>query len=263
MKAFICVYRHPRPHRRAWENTEKAAREDSLLRKFLHQYQNPDCYYDWGDDPSFFAARELLRNTSAASWGVCRTNVRSKLSEGDFVVFFCARQDPNDPGIWDYYLIGCATVEYCIERRALWSDQRFRAYRPFYNVLARVQGACLVQHEIFHFYHDDWERRAGAPYILFNPSGAVTRVNIDDPLHVARKGPKDAVELWLSDGDKRVRALENLLFRDLRITRRLRIPNNPRIPHPFISLHNAPGLAGSSTPMALEELRSALLGHVG
>ena len=55
------------------------------MREYLALYklgmeQDGECYYDWGDDPSFFAAEEFLGDVNRASWGVCRRDVREKLS---------------------------------------------------------------------------------------------------------------------------------------------------------------------------------------
>jgi len=258
VKAFVCVYRHPIPPVGDWEKTNAAAREDPLLQKFLYQYNNSGCYYDWGDDPSFFAARERLCSVGSASWGVCRSDVRGQLSVGDYVVFFCAKQDSKDSRIWDYYFIGCATVEHCISRNVLWNDRRFVSYREFYNVLVKVQNGKLVQHETFHKYHDNWRVRAAAPFVIFNADHSVTKINIDSPLYVARKEPKALVERWFSDRDCKVRHLEKLLFSDLQIPRRLRIPTY-RNANRHIALHDAPGLFRDDIPKTLRYLRSTLL----
>ena len=195
MKAFICVYRHGIPHPRARAETEEAARADPLLKTFLNQYFNPDCLFDWGDDPAFFAAQHLLGNERAASWGVCRPDVRRQLEAGNFVVFFCGKQNGENPKEWDYYLVGCATAKHIISRHQLWADDQFSPYKAFYNVLARSIEGELIQSETFHPYHDDdWQRRASASYIIFDPDPCITKINLKNPLHVARKGPNHAVE---------------------------------------------------------------------
>ena len=53
MLAYACVYRHSRPTAREQQLTGDAAAAQPLLRKYLSQYDNTDCYLDWGDDPSF------------------------------------------------------------------------------------------------------------------------------------------------------------------------------------------------------------------
>ena len=56
MKAYACVYRHVIPSRRERRLTEQAATDIPLVRKYLDRYDEPDCFDDWGDDPSFFSA---------------------------------------------------------------------------------------------------------------------------------------------------------------------------------------------------------------
>ncbi len=60
MKAYVCVYRHPIPDPNDWHDTQEAAASNGTLRQFLDVYNDNNCYYDSGDDPSFFAARTLL-----------------------------------------------------------------------------------------------------------------------------------------------------------------------------------------------------------
>src|SRR5262252_6813465 len=136
MRAYVCVYRNSVPTRRSWALTERAAAGDPALAKFLTAYERSDCYYDWGDDPSFFAASEILGDPRKASWGVCRRDVRSSLQPGDFVAWFCAKQR-SEPKEWRYFFVGCGTAAHVISRNALWEDSRFAPYRRFYNVLAK------------------------------------------------------------------------------------------------------------------------------
>ena len=83
MKAFICVYRQPQVSRTIWNKVQAAAAGNSLLQDFLTVYGRPDCFFDWGDDPGFFAATRLMGNVNFASWGVCRGNVRRQLQPGE------------------------------------------------------------------------------------------------------------------------------------------------------------------------------------
>jgi hypothetical protein len=209
VKAYICVYRHGVPSRAELERTRFAANADSRVQCFLDRYDDSDCFYDWGDDPGFFAAEQIFGTAEYASWGVCRPDVRSYLSKGDFVVFFCAKQSVDQRHHWDYFLVALATVKDTIARDTLWTAPRYNKYRQFYNVLAELKGNELVQRETFHAYHADWPRRAKAPYVIFDPT--FTRVEMNEPLHVATKSASERVERWfLHQPD--VRKIENLLF---------------------------------------------------
>jgi hypothetical protein len=67
MNAYVCVYRHMLPKRRDWHRTESAAASNPALRRFLEIYDAQNCFYDWGDDPSFFAASEFLGDVRDAT----------------------------------------------------------------------------------------------------------------------------------------------------------------------------------------------------
>jgi len=131
VNAYLCTYRRIRPSPRALRQTRAAAKQDPLLRAFLEDYDAS--YYDWGDDPSFFAAQHLLGDVRNATWGVCRRDVRKVLTERDVIVFFCGCQDEH---VWRYYLVGFGTVGRLVERASLWTDSAHAPYRNFYNVLA-------------------------------------------------------------------------------------------------------------------------------
>jgi hypothetical protein len=213
VNAYLCTYRRKKPSARELRETGAAANQDPLLRAFLEDYE--DSYYDWGDDPSFFAAQNLLGDVRKASWGVCRRDVRNTLRERDIVVFFCGRQDEHT---WGYYFVGFGTVQVLVERSALWTDPAHSPYRKFYNVLARFDGGRLVQSETFHDFHDDWERRARAPYVLFD--AACSAFNLSSPHHVATWDGAAIPETWATDD--RSREIEKLLFVERGIDRRLR-----------------------------------------
>ena len=79
MNAYVCTYRKITPPPADLKRTEQAAAKDPLLRKFLEGYE-ASCF-DWGDDPSFFAAKYRLGDVRRASWGVCRRDVRGDMKE--------------------------------------------------------------------------------------------------------------------------------------------------------------------------------------
>jgi hypothetical protein len=227
VNAYVCTYRRMTPNCRDRRKTEVAARQDAILRAFLDVYG--ESYYDWGDDPSFFAAEHLLGDVRRASWGVCRRDVRRALKERDLIVFFCARQDKRE---WHYHFVGFGTVRAPVPRKNLWTDRTYAPYRKFYNVLARFDGKRLVQNETFHKYRDDWERRAQAPYILFDAADSV--FNLKDPHRVATWAYGASVpEAWASDD--RTKEIEQLLFLERSIDRRLRTAKSFRA-HPKLNL---------------------------
>lgn len=217
MNAYLCTYRRRTPSPLERRQTEAEAEEDPLLRVFLEGYD--DSYYDWGDDPSFFAAHRLLGNVRKASWGVCRPDVRERLRERDLVVFFCGCQNSIERA-WHYYFIGFGTVQARVERAALWKNPAYAPYREFYNVLARLRGGQLVQSEKFHPYHVNWEARARAPYVLFDAGQSA--FNLKSPHHVATwKSNAATPERWKTD--TRSKEIEGLLFTERGIDdRRLR-----------------------------------------
>jgi hypothetical protein len=252
MRAFVCVYLHREPSRSEFAKTEEASDQDPLLARFLKTYKQPGSFWDWGDDPSFFAATEILKDVRAASWGVCRRDVRAVLGPDDFIVWFCARRDAAR---LLYFFIGVTTVFWTISRKQLWSDNQFSAYRKFYNTLAKPVDGKLVQVETFHRFHSDWRNRAGAPYIIFDPAPKKTAVNVTAPLLVAEKLQDQPLEIW-SRNPHRAQRLRTSLFDDLGIGRRLRTRNRQQ-PHRHIALHRAPRLKGQTEQ--LDGLRAKLL----
>ncbi len=213
VKAYLCTYRRKKPSAKELRQTRAATRQDPLLRAFLEGYD--DSYYDWGDDPSFFAAQHLGGDVRKASWGVCRPDVRNTLGERDLVVFFCGCQNER---LWRYHFVGFGIVRALVGRAALWTDPANALYRKFYNVLARLDGGRLVQSETFHKHHDDWERRAEAPYVLFD--AAHSAFNLRSPHGVATWEGATIPETWATDA--RSRKIERLLFVERGIDRRLR-----------------------------------------
>jgi hypothetical protein len=237
-KAFVCVYQHTKATADEKQLTAEERPEDPLLQSFLTHYDELDCFYDWGDDPSFFAATHLLGNPAAASWGVCRSDVRKQLRRGDFIVWFCAKYDLATAGRICYFFIGCTTVLYVVgDRRHIWTERRYMPYRKFYNVLARLNGGgALEQYETFHrFHNDDWQRRATAPYIIFDPDPTMSVVDLNHPLLVACREPRERLETW-RNGVVRVAKLRRVLLSDNGIPRNLRT-NNLQQTHRQIALH--------------------------
>ena len=214
MNAYLCVYRQISPIPKDLRETEQVATEGSLLRKFLDEYKRS--FYDWGDDPSFFAAKHLLGDVNRATWGVCRRDVRCDLEKGDVVVFFCGSNKSKEKGVWNYHFIGFGTVAEVIKRRKLlWTNPSYAPYREFYNLLTDSHGKQL---ETFHPLHKDWKNRAAAPYIAFDP--ARSAFNLDSPHLVATWDGEERQETWRRD--QPARKIERLLFEERNIERRLR-----------------------------------------
>lgn len=216
MNAYLCTYCHRNRDPGELRRTREAAEQDPLLRRFLKEYDRT--YYDWGDDPSFFAAEHLLSDVRMASWGVCRPDVRSTVGKGDVIVFFCGRKE--EERFWRYYFLGFGVAREAVERADLWTKPAYKPYREFYNVLARLDGGHLVQSETFHPYHDeDWELRAQAPYVLFN--GRSSSFNLSSPHCVATWDGGPIPEKWHSDD--RSTAIEQILFIERGIKRKRRL----------------------------------------
>ncbi|MGH8982565.1 MAG: hypothetical protein ACRDY6_01660 [Acidimicrobiia bacterium] len=250
---YVCVYRRHIPTAAQWRSTVQAADGDPRLRQFLDEYWRKDRYFDWGDDPAFFAARETFGDPRHASWAVCRPNVRTALREGDGVAFFCGKQALRaqggayrPAGPYDYFYVGCGAVGRLVERVELWHDKRLAPYRSFYNTLARPNATgALEQHETFLPYHPNWRDRASSPLVLFDLEHSA--FNLDDPHPVAHYEPDSGPpERWRAD--RTSRKLERLLFDGT--TRRLRTSKTG-----FAHAHRRLRLAERD----FEELRDALV----
>jgi len=213
MNAYVCVYRQIIPSPKELKKTELSATQNSVLRRFIDEYNGS--FYDWGDDPSFFSAKHWLSDVNGATWGVCRRDVRSVLNKGDVVVFFCGSQI-RDKGSWHYYLIGFGTVREIVKRRELlWKSPVYARFRKFYNLLVDSKGN---QGETFRPFHENWEDRAKAPYVIFDSKQSV--FNLDSPHPVATWDGEGKQEAWKTD--RRTREIERLLFDERGIRRRLR-----------------------------------------
>ena len=216
MNCYVCVYLQPIIEKE-WEQTWDEASDDKPLKKFLKRYERrfkkgKGRFYDWGDDPSFFAAEEFLGDVRKASWGVCRHDVRKKLGKGDMIIFFCAQEWNHEPKLWKYYYIGLGTVgEVLHDRKMIWTKKRYEGYRQFYNLLRDVD---CNHDETIYPHHDNWEERAAAPYIIFE-SSCRTHFNLTNPLLVATYQDGDGawkdeiLEVWKTDNEtvKRIYAL--------------------------------------------------------
>lgn len=232
MKAFICVYRHPQLGKEK-KPIEAAAKSDTLLAKFLNQYNKTTNFYDLGDDPAFFAAKEIFNNENYATWGVCRRDVRQQVNKDDLIIFFCGRQEENR---WDYYYVGFGTIEYTMkDRHEIWEKEIYKDYRMFYNLLINSDNEWF---EPFGIKHPDWKTRVKAPYIFFSTIESLTDFNLINPIKVATCKPSiSLIENWYSDIPL-VKEIETCLFTNqFNPNRRLRI-NNHQIAHRHIQLHN-------------------------
>ena len=104
---------------------------------------------------------------------------------------------------------------------------------------ARKDGHSTVS---FSPFHRDWQKRLGGPYILFDTDPTLTCLDLATPLHVAHFHRASRThEQWRVE-DPSVRSLEEALFIDRGIERRLRNtnPQSP-YPHPKLALHRRSG----------------------
>ncbi|MDA2934649.1 hypothetical protein MYX82_09950 [Acidobacteria bacterium AH-259-D05] len=292
MNAYIWVYRRNPPYKGHWYKTTQEADSDPNLQKFLSEFLKPDCYLDWGDDPSFFCARECLDDLRRVSLGVCRPGWR-KRQAGDLLIFFCAQasisnlQEWEDyykkgsktqyPRIdcWKYYYVGFGTIRRLIDPWQVWCESEYEIYRDFYNVLAEpkdIETLCndsdmsprVLESEFRHretFYpRHDWKKSVKAPYLLFEGGENLTCFNITNPHCVAEYIiGHDPPERWNSH--KITRRLQNVLYsHEPRLRARPTYPcpderNQRGYPHPFRKVRlPTPGAAN------LENLRKGLLG---
>jgi hypothetical protein len=249
VKAYACVYRHVIPSRRERRLTEQTAADIPLVRKYLDRYDEPDCFDDWGDDPSFFSATEILGSADQAAWGVCRRDVRARMKAGDFVDFFCGKQ--SRPQSWDYFYVGVATIGRLLDRQVIWTDDQYAPYRDFLNILTREVDGATQQYEFVQDFHPDWKLRAEAPYLAFDADRS--HFNTHRPLWVATyEQDHDSLERWHTE-DERVQRLARLVLPSPPTTRRLRSINRYRS-HPPLNLASQAQRAGG-----FDCLRSELL----
>jgi len=244
MKAYVCVYRQFEPPKGARRITEQIATKNPLLGKFLESYEKG--FYDWGDDPSFFAAKNILGSPNSATWGVCRRDVRNSLDVGDAVVFFCARQGGGKT--WNYHFVGVGEIgELIRDRNEIWKRREYAQYRKFFNLLIDAHGN---QHEAFHPSHKNWEIRSKAPYVIFDSVSSV--FNLDSPRRVATWDGIAVREDW--DGDRKSKKIEQLIFEDRGIKRRLRT-SRTGFAHVKLNLAKSSDKRGRTLPELMGELK--------
>ena len=249
MKAYICVYLHPIPKDHDRRCSELAAASNPTLRRFLDVYDDQNCCYDWGDDPSFFAANQFFGDVRYASWGVCRPDIRKSLKEGDYVVFFCAKSAEGP--VREYFYIGVGTVSHKLTREIIWSDEQYTKYQDFFNILARLSKDELEHYETISPFHDNWLERCKRPYWLFDHEQS--QFNLFNPLHVATyTGTEGPFETWRSSENQQIARLRAMLFPEKAPRQHLRINN--RLSHRHINLRAQLGQKAS-----LHMLRSELI----
>lgn len=230
---FVCVYRHIEPDKRKLKEITTAALKTPLLNKFLEIYYDRNNFYDWGDDPSFFAAKNYLGDERFATWGVCRANVRRQLKKGDIVVFFCGKEKSK---CWDYYFVGYGTVSHKEDDRIqVWKNDDYKHCRTYFNILIDKDAKHL---EPFGGTHDDYDRRMKAGYVFFHSDTRLTSFNFSSPLHVASCNPLlSPIETWHVQ-DNRIKKLYTLLFETYTLQRKSLRSVHKQISHPHIKIEN-------------------------
>ena len=217
MNFYICVYLQKIPDKKDWVRAKGNASGDPVLKEYVRRYENRfkknkdgiGRFYDWGDDPAFFAAETFGGNVT---WGVCRHDVRDKLQKEDVVVFFCAQEQENQkPKKWMYYYVGLGTVGEVVKpRERLWKKVRYQEYTKYYNLLITKDGC----HREPVDDHADWAKRLAARYIIFDDAPDKTHFNVTNPLHVATytEGSEGKIlECWRSSKDERVKRINDLI----------------------------------------------------
>lgn len=111
--------------------------------------------YDLGDDPSYFVAD---KTGGPVTWGVCRPDVRSRVSVGDIVAFFAvdqrSRQEPKQ-----YIFVGAHTVAAKVSHQSIHVDQDLAHLRDYFNLLIRPKARGWEQFEPSlrrRQWHDNW-----------------------------------------------------------------------------------------------------------
>jgi hypothetical protein len=236
---YVCVYRHHVPGAGEWRQTLERSRNNPTLTRFLADYWRDDRYFDWGDDPSFFGALDVFGDATRASWGVCRPNVRNRVTPGDGIVFVVLKPQvivnsrgtrvPSGPA--DYFYVGFGTVGEVLDRAEIWANPEFETYRGFFNALARPNASGGLENVEVFPRHNDWDRgRAQAPVVLFDSTTSC--FNLGSPSLVAHYDPNQGFPERWSDGSTS-QSLQRLLFADR--SRRLRTSDGGH-PHPHLRL---------------------------
>ncbi len=194
MNFYVCVYLQGVFEKvNGLNKARKESANNRALKEYLDRYKNMykrrldknnkriGRFYDWGDDPAFFAAEYFSKDINKATWGVCRPNVRKELQKRDIVVFFCAQQQ-KDETTWKYYYVGLGTVGKVVQpREKIWKRQRYAEYKKFFNLIINSKSC----HWETINPHKDWAHRLASPYIIFDDSDKMTHFNVANPLHVA------------------------------------------------------------------------------
>ena len=87
---------------------------------------NAEWPYDNGDDPSFYVARR----GGPLTWGVCRADLRNKISKSSIVVFFSFTPGMKDETV--YRLCAVETVVDKVDHRSIYVDHRFSGFPGLY-----------------------------------------------------------------------------------------------------------------------------------
>jgi hypothetical protein len=130
----------------------------STIAAFKKNVKLLDWPYDSGDDPSFYAMRKF---SGRLSWGICRQDVRNRLSPGDIVIFFSFHRF-EETGDSEYQFCALATVERKVSQIDLWQDKKLGRFTKYFNLLIRPSKSIRGTWEHFEptlegsRLHADW-----------------------------------------------------------------------------------------------------------
>jgi hypothetical protein len=130
----------------------------TIIATFKKAVTMQDWPYDVGDDPSFYAMRQL---GGQLSWGICRQDVRNSLRPGDIVAFFAFHRF-EETGDSEYRFCALASVDKCVSQIDLWRERSLRVYRKYFNLLIRPSKSVKEAWEHFEptltgsRVHHDW-----------------------------------------------------------------------------------------------------------
>jgi hypothetical protein len=227
---YSLAYLSPKMRRRSENQNECAS-------AFYAAVRDGDFPYDIGDDPAFFSASYY---GGPVTWGVCRPDVRSAISPGDWVIFFAAAEpEAYEPGARNYRFVAALQVQ--LKMRHIDLFKADVPYQNYLNLLVRpVPGGWQHHEPALHSrdWHKDWLWRVAktgrrrkehmsetrdrpipeetvrnaladppANYVIFDSENAI-RARVPIPVAEYRKG--DEQERWF--GDERTQRIKSLIY---------------------------------------------------
>jgi hypothetical protein len=132
---YTIVYNHPKT-----TSLKGRYKENEYTKDFRNQIGETTSWrFDVTDDPSFYCQ---LKGKGPLTWGICRPDVRTKLQEGDIVVFICYDEDN-----YSYYLSAIATVADKIRQTDIWTENKYSHFKEYFNIIIKKTESGSWYHE--------------------------------------------------------------------------------------------------------------------